>query len=82
MTKFLFLLSAVVLFLPIETRGNVDKKPEQEIVAEVVEVVEVVEEKQGAVCQRPCSCDQPTNRKKMRPLLAAKKVLRFIGGVK
>lgn len=79
MTKFLFLLSAVVLFLPIETRGNVDKKPEQEIVAEVVEVVE---EKQGAVCQRPCSCDQPTNRKKMRPLLAAKKVLRFIGGVK
>ena len=79
MTKFLFLLFAVVLFLPMETRGNVEKKPEQEIVAEVVEVVE---EDQAAVCQKPCSCDQPTNRKKMRPLLAAKKVLRFIGGVK
>jgi hypothetical protein len=79
MTKFLFLLFAVFLFLPMETRGNVEKKPEQEIVDEVVDVVE---EEQSAVCQRPCLCEQPTNRKKMRPLLAAKKVLRFIGGVK
>lgn len=79
MTKFLFLLFAVVLFLPMETRGNVEKKPEQKIVSEVVEVEK---QEQAAVCERPCSCDQPTNRKKMRPLLAAKKVLRFIGGVK
>ena len=77
MTKFLFLLFAVVLFLPIETRGNLEKKPEQEIVAEVVEVVD---EEQAPVCQRPCSCKQPTNRKKMQPFLAAKKVLRFIKG--